>query len=126
MGFERTFDVYRHPIKGYQAVKRGFSWPAFFYSFIWSLFKGLWAIAFMIFLAVVALDVVGHSLAGAVPVAGLVTWLAQMGVAIFVGRNGNGWRREDMLGKGFVPVGTVQAGSPAKAVSQVAAAPPEG
>ena len=37
-----TFDVYRHPTLGYEAVKRGFSWPAFFVGPIWALSKRMW------------------------------------------------------------------------------------
>jgi len=38
----KTFNIYHHPIHGYEAVKVGFSWPAFFFAFIWMLLKRLW------------------------------------------------------------------------------------
>lgn len=28
-------------------VKEGFCWPAFFFSFLWALYEGLWSIAFL-------------------------------------------------------------------------------
>ena len=41
----RTFNVYKHPTQGIEAVKVGFSWPALFFSFFWMLVKKLWALA---------------------------------------------------------------------------------
>ena len=38
----RTFDVYKHRTQGYEAVKQGFSWPAFFFTRIWAFVKKLW------------------------------------------------------------------------------------
>jgi len=38
----KTFDLYRHPTVGYEAVKRGFSWPGFFIGAIWALSKRMW------------------------------------------------------------------------------------
>lgn len=38
----KTFDLYRHPTLGYEAVKRGFSWPGFLISPVWALSKRMW------------------------------------------------------------------------------------
>src|SRR3989337_3893601 len=38
----KTFDLYRHPTLGYEAVKRGFSWPGFFITPLWALSKRMW------------------------------------------------------------------------------------
>ena len=41
----KTFNVYKHPTQGIEAVKIGFSWPAFFFGIIWMLVKKLWGLA---------------------------------------------------------------------------------
>ena len=41
----KAFAVYQHPTHGFEAVKRGFSWPAFFFGVIWMLIKKLWLLA---------------------------------------------------------------------------------
>jgi len=37
----KIYEVYQHPVKGYAAVKIGFSWPGFFFGIIWALIKKL-------------------------------------------------------------------------------------
>ncbi|PCJ61630.1 MAG: hypothetical protein COA65_01390 [Rhodospirillaceae bacterium] len=44
----KTFDVYKHPIQGYQAVKQGFCWPALFFTIIWAFAAKMWALGFTI------------------------------------------------------------------------------
>jgi len=39
---QRTFEVLKHPLKGLEAVKRGFSWPAFLFTWIWAVVNRLW------------------------------------------------------------------------------------
>lgn len=40
-----TVKIYKHPTKGEESVKIGFSWPAFLFTIIWMLIKRLWGIA---------------------------------------------------------------------------------
>ncbi len=47
----RSFNVYRHPAEGYEAVKTGFSWPALLLGIIWMLAKKLWTFAAIWFAA---------------------------------------------------------------------------
>ena len=35
----KTFQVYKHPIAGIEAIKVGFSFPAFFFGWIWMFIK---------------------------------------------------------------------------------------
>jgi len=39
------YDVYNHPVYGYSAVKQGWCWPAFIFTWIWALASHLWGIA---------------------------------------------------------------------------------
>lgn len=54
----KTFNVYRHPILGLEAVKVGFSWPAAFFGPIWMAVKKLWVLFGVWFAMYVALSMV--------------------------------------------------------------------
>ena len=54
----KTFNVYKHPTQGIEAVKIGFSWPAFFFGIIWMLVKKLWGLAGMWFAAYIVLSLI--------------------------------------------------------------------
>jgi hypothetical protein len=38
----KTYDIYEHPIGTIEAVKKGWSWPAFFFTWIWALSKKMY------------------------------------------------------------------------------------
>jgi len=56
----RKFNVYRDEDGIYEAVKKGWCWPAFFFGSIWALFSGLWVAAFFIFPIDFLLTVAGN------------------------------------------------------------------
>ncbi|MFH1007349.1 MAG: hypothetical protein V1800_07605 [Candidatus Latescibacterota bacterium] len=39
---KEKFVVFSHPVQGYEAVKEGFSYPGFLFTFVWALYKKLW------------------------------------------------------------------------------------
>ncbi len=57
--YMKTFNLYRHPTQGFEAVKVGFSWPAFFFTILWMLVKRLWGLAALWFVANVVCCSVG-------------------------------------------------------------------
>ncbi len=38
----KSYEIYENNSHQYQAVKEGWSWPAFFFTFFWAFYKGLW------------------------------------------------------------------------------------
>ena len=116
----RTFDVYSHPTFGTEAVKQGFSWPAFFFGWIWALTKDL------------SFPVAGI-LAGSIFFVALQMWFEQThpllslgfgicGIAfqVWVGRNGNEWRRTNLSKNSYIYI----ASGPAKSAKTALAAYP--
>jgi len=92
----------------YVAVKKGWSWPAFFFTWIWGVYKQLWLHAIALFglffltivLAQPAKEAAEAYLAG-------IPFIA----ARFAGGlAGNVWVYENLLSKGFSRVSIVQAG----------------
>jgi len=86
-------------------VKEGFSWPAFFFTGFWLLWKRLW-IEFAIFLAmVVALEMALHVLGIGQAMGGLGSFV----IGLALGFEGNDLVRAKLARSGYVEVGEVAA-----------------
>ena len=128
----KQFDLYTHPVVGHEVVKNGFSWPGFFFTWIWLLICRLWghgiAVAvfysvgpFVIFFAGGVLigltmpisdaDLDDADLDAAIGSLFVVVWLlSSVVVNLVVGIKGNQWRRNNLVRKrGFEHLKTVQA-----------------
>jgi len=116
----KTYKVYEHDIHGYEAVKQGFSWPAFFFGFIWALVKKLWKISVVLFLAFILLNLLStlalesHSL-----LLSLVTTIGYLLLWLIPALKGNIWREHQLGSSDYHPVKTVAATNSAQAVIQV-------
>ncbi|MCB9782933.1 MAG: signal peptidase I [Candidatus Omnitrophica bacterium] len=106
----RIYRIFEHPDKGRRAVKEGFSWPAYFFSPFWALFKGLWLISFATLFLIITIQSVlyiGDESVG--------LWWKLQGVAssfilgILFGVFGNHWVCEKWNRKGFILLGKVEA-----------------
>ena len=96
------FDIYTHNEKGHEAVKIGFSWPGFFFGFIWAFVKGLPGIGCLLILAFVVLRFL-EAVAVASQSSLLMLFVAvlYLEVPLIVGFYGNDWRRSKMTKKGY-------------------------
>ena len=134
----KHFDVYLHPMLGIEAVKTGFSWTGFFFTWIWMLICRLWGrgIAVCVIAASTpfAAGVVGKPLFagedGAVSaqdmdrfelVEGGIALAGWFVISLIVGNKGNGWRRIRLMKRGFDHVKSVQAPNADAAVAKVSA-----
>lgn len=124
----KTFRVYRHPTQGYEAVKQGFSWPAFFFGIIWMLVKGLWGHAGLWFLAYVGLSLIEAvtDAAQSEPEAQILVYLMLLGgyfaLWLVPAFKGNSWRVANLTKRGYELIGQVNAETPEAAIAQVARA----
>ena len=101
----KTFDIFSNPTGQVEVVKQGFSWPGFFFSWIWGYLAKLWIHATVMLIASLALAPVFMSFL----------------VGIFSGFMGNDWRRTNLQQRGFNLVTTVEAESDEAAKSQFVA-----
>ena len=95
-----TIHLRRHgldPDRDLLVVKEGFSWPAFFLSFLWALWHRLWVPAAVIFLAGAAIGLLGAKL----HLDSLSQWALSLGLAVIVGYLGNDLRRRLLDRQGF-------------------------
>ena len=98
----KNFEEYTHPELKSESVKLGFSWPAFFFTWIWGLIKRLYFYALALVIAIAVIIFV------------LDKWLGlnDLGIrylysichicgAIKFGFSGNKWRVELLNKKGY-------------------------
>lgn len=118
------YSILQHPTRGLEAVKNGWSWPAFLFTWIWAFVKRLYLIGWIALLAVMLLSSVP------VPEAWLVGNLI---VSIAMGAKGNELRVKRLRETGYEEVATVEARTPDGALAahlasrgDEGAVPPEG
>jgi len=114
----KIFDVYKHVTQGYRAVKQGFAWPAFFFTFIWAFVNKMWGDGFALLLVIITLNLV-QTIFVSLSVT-LVMLLAQLAFCIVVGVKGNSWRRGNLVHRGFEKMNTIEAETPDAAIATVA------
>jgi Protein of unknown function (DUF2628) len=124
----KTFNVYRHPIQGLEAVKVGFSWPAASAGPIWMLLKQLWGLSGLWVAMYFALSLVETVVdisepGGAQALVYLLLVMGYLALGLVPGFKGNKWREKNLVRRGFQMLGTVQAETPEAAMSQMATQP---
>jgi len=112
----KQFKIYADPQRSYEAVKQGWSWPAFFFSCIWAMLKKMWVLGVSVFIGFLVFGfMVGASGAGAAGDA-LVNIVSVVANIIF-GINGNKWRENNLLKRGYEAKETVRAANKEDAIA---------
>lgn len=122
-GCMKTFNVYKHPTLGIEAVKVGFSWPAFFFGIIWMLVKKLWGLAGIWFAAYIVLSLIEtvtdqSAEGGAQTLVYLILAAGYFTLWLVPAFKGNKWREENLSKRGYEQLATVQAETSDAAVAQ--------
>jgi hypothetical protein len=120
-GLMNTFKIYHHSVLGYEAVKVGFSWPAFVLGPIWMSGKQLWSLAVLWFLIYIGLAVIeAFTLDLSDPSAQALFSLMLVGVYLTLwlvpGIKGNAWRATNLTRRGYRIINEVQASTPEDAL----------
>ena len=104
----KKYKIYANPQGNYEAVKQGWSWPAFFFGCIWAMVKKLWTLGITV---LVAFFVVGLVLGatGAGKGAEAMFNVLSIVLNIIFGINGNSWRENNLPKRGYEWKGTVSA-----------------
>src|SRR5581483_8933272 len=116
----KVYQVFKHPEKGYEAVKRGFSWPAFFFCGFWAFGKKMWGTGLWLTVSLLAILSVG--LVPTIPgntdrYWPLFSWVL---FAFFAGRRGNTLWARSLESRGYLMLGSLNARDAKDAVSKVA------
>lgn len=108
----KEYKTYQCPEDRYEAVKKGRSWPGFFFGPSWALFKKMWSLGAGLLVAVILLAIFPVDTA----IGGLAT-LISFGIYVACGINGNRWREKHLSSRGYDHVDTVSASNPEGAVA---------
>ena len=123
-GYKRLFKIYEHPTQGFQAVKVGFCWPAFFLTVIWMMVHRLWRLLatwIALYMAVHLAEGFVEAMEDSSPAYLLflvVIFIAWGALCLIPGYRGNSWREQDLLSKGYNFVQPIRAESPGDAISK--------
>lgn len=111
----KQYKIFKHPAGAIEAVKQGWSWPAFFFGFIWALTKKMWNLGIGVLLAFL---VIGFIIGVEMGEAGDAT-LNGIGATanLIFGVHGNGWRERNLIWRGFQQKQTVSAANAKEAVA---------
>lgn len=96
-----TFDLLLKQAPVVQNVKRGFSWPAFFFGPYWAISKQMWPLMVGLFLVFGVATVVErwHPWPGSVTTLVSITiWFLP---SVYVGARANDWYRNKLLAEGY-------------------------
>lgn len=106
----KQYKIFEHPTGKIEAVKQGWSWPAFFIGTIWTFFKRMWALGGII----IAVFAVIGGICGAAGVQNLqpIGSILYTITAIVLGLNGNDWREKNLQARGYEFRTTVTAVNP--------------
>ena len=107
-------------------MKSGFSWPGFFFTWIWAFVSGLWIIGAVLLAVNLVLAVIAYGVFGGDALIGAILSLA---FQFLVGVKGNSWKSKSLESRDYYYLCTVPANSPAAAQAKLqqvgAEIPPE-
>ena len=113
----KQYKIYTSPHGAMEAIKQGWSWPAFFFGCIWACVKKMWALGLGVLVAFLVIGLL-FGLAGAdESISNSIVNLLAIVTAIVFGRQGNAWREKYLLSRGFILGGTVSAANQAGALA---------
>ena len=105
------FKAYKHSVFGYEVIKQGFSWPGFFFTWIWAFIKKLWVVGIVLLIVAFTANSIAIILSGQNIIFSLFGFIVTLIPMLVAGARGNKWREKSMLQRGFEYIGTVRSGS---------------
>jgi hypothetical protein len=93
-------------------IKEGFSWGAFIFGVIWTLWYRLWIEAAALLALFLAFGVIADFINLSEPVQSAIL----LAVAVLIGFAGNDWRRESLRRRGFLEAAVVSGPDPENAL----------
>lgn len=112
----RVFRIYTHPMGTREAVKQGWSWPAFFFGALWAATKKMGRLALLVF-AGAMLVTLTFTLVADKDTAEIARAIGSIILSLLFGVQGNSWRENSLKARGYEPVGLVVAKTPEGALA---------
>jgi hypothetical protein len=109
----KQYKIFKHPAGANEAVKQGWSWPAFFFSFIWAMVKKQWLLGVAVLVGMFIFGFIVGLSGGGDALVNIVSII----INCVFGINGNAWREKNLISRGYELVDTVSASNPEGAVA---------
>lgn len=106
----KNYEIYRSPVGSIEAVKKGWCWPVFFFTWIWAFVKHMYVLGSIIPIIGIILNLLFLSRP-------LIALILDLSVICWFGYSGNEFRRDNLKARGFECVGTVPAKTPEGAIA---------
>ena len=108
------YRIYSDTTGELEAIKEGWSWPAFFFNVIWALTKGMWVLVIAILLTFLVAGMFVRMTDGD------IMWTNGLSLAIglIMGVAANPLQARKLATYGFEPIAVVSANSPEQAISR--------
>src|SRR5258705_369877 len=117
---QRTFEIFRHPLRDSKAVKVGFSWPGFFFTWIWAFVSRLWVAGSLLFVLSLVFGLLPFFLSFQSPYENrLVLAFLSLVFQFAVGLKANSWKSEALQNRGYECVGAITAATTGEAIAKV-------
>lgn len=113
----KLYEVYTSPLGKMEAVKQGWSWPAFFFVWIWACVKKMWALGIGVIAALLIVLFVFTVVDTDEAVIDGFFIFANIVIGIVFGLRGNSWREKNLLSRGFSLAATESATNPEAALA---------
>lgn len=107
------YNIYNNPSNLTEAVKQGWSWPAFCFSWIWCLVKKMYGLGIAVLGAILVMNII----TAASDEMAIIGFLLLLGLAIYLGKSGNSLREKNLMQRGYELKTTVQAANPEGAIA---------
>ena len=108
----KRYKIYKSPLGMIEAVKKGWSWPGFFFSLIWLLVKKIYVTAGIIWFIAIVIVLIEVETGGTV-----LSTFYNLSIGVIVGLGGNQWRIKNLVSRGFIFKTTVRAKTPEGALA---------
>ncbi|MDZ4355853.1 MAG: DUF2628 domain-containing protein [Variovorax sp.] len=112
----KTYKIFKDPLGSVQAIKDGWSWPAFFFGAFWALYHRMWWVG-LGFLGVVTLIVFAEDAIGTAAASGVINVFSLI-VSVGFGIGGNALRVGQKIRRGYEEIAVVQAANVEMALIQ--------
>ena len=106
----KNFHIYKNPIGMVEAIKNGWSWPGFFNSSLWLIYKGMFILALQVFVFFAMFVFFG--------IPEQIVAVVSIGIGIYFGVNGNRLYRQFLEKQGYKFFLSVNADNIANAKAQ--------
>lgn len=115
----KTYKIFKKSEVEYEAVKQGWSWPAFFFNIIWAMIHRMWLLGIGMLVSFVLLGYVkGVSTSQEdLDIMNFLINILSISTGIIFGLKGNKWRENKLISYRYQHIDTINAGNSDAAIA---------